>query len=413
MYGSTRETNGRQHSSPQKDYLNQWLCSSVSPIPWQLFKTMMNTIFQNEVGEGWLSVYMDDLAIHTAKLPHETEEQHWSRHQAYVHWILDKLEENDLYLKPEKCKFKRDEIEYLGVIVGKNHLQMHLKKLQGIADWSPPWNPTEVCSFLGFTGYYRYLIPNYSKIVRPLLDLTKKTTPWHWTEQHFKAFEELKTKMCSSPVLAQPNFDKWFYLQVDASAYGVGAILSQEGDHSSPSLAKPHKPVLNPVAYYSATFTPTERNYDVYGHELLGAIKSIWHWRPYLGWTKVPFIIWMDHANLQYWKSPRDLNRWTARWHADLQEYNYLIEYIPGKTNVAACHVRLSMAVLYLFKFYWWRPCTSRQASKLEDGLQVFAFNSQGGCQCEFVLELRDTVLLYNEEQGFESVCLAVVVVDL
>jgi CCR4-NOT transcriptional regulation complex NOT5 subunit len=81
---------------------------------------------------------MDNLAIHTAKLPHETEEQHRSWHQGYMHQILDKLEENDLYLKPEKCEFKQDEIEYLGVIVGKNRLQMHPKKLQGIADWSPP-----------------------------------------------------------------------------------------------------------------------------------------------------------------------------------------------------------------------------------------------------------------------------------
>jgi hypothetical protein len=80
---------------------------------------------------------------------------------------------------------------------------------------------------------------------------------------------------------------------------------------------------------------------------------------------------------------------------------------------LATCHARLSMAVLYLFKFYRWRPCASRQVSKSEDGLQVFAFNSQGGCRCEFVLELRDAVLLCNEEQGFESVCRAEVVADL
>ena len=93
--------------------------------------------------------------------------------------MLDKLEEHDLYLKPKKCQFKKDEIEYLGVIVGKGHIQMSPKKLQGIMDWSPPKNLTEVHSFLGFTGNYRYFIPNYSKIARPLLDLMKKTTPWH------------------------------------------------------------------------------------------------------------------------------------------------------------------------------------------------------------------------------------------
>ena len=112
----------------------------------------MNTFFQKEVGEGWLSVYMDDIAIHMAKHPHKTEEQHTAHHREYVHQMLDKLEEHNLYLKPEKCQFKKEEIEYLGVIIGKGQLQMSPKKLQGIADWSPPRNPTEVHSFLGFTG---------------------------------------------------------------------------------------------------------------------------------------------------------------------------------------------------------------------------------------------------------------------
>ena len=202
------------------------------------FQTMMNAIFHQEVGKGWLSIYMDDMAIHMAKLPHETEEQHIQRHHTYVHRVLTKLEENDLYLKPEKCEFEKEEIKYLRVIVGKNHLKMSLKKLQGVVDWPIPKTPTDVRQFLGFTGYYCYFMPNYSSIAQPLLDLTKKTTPWHWGEQQFKVLEELKTQMCSSPVLTQPNFDKQFIPQVDASAYGVGAILSQEGDPTSltPSL---------------------------------------------------------------------------------------------------------------------------------------------------------------------------------
>ena len=144
--------------------------------------------------------------------------------------------------------------------------------------------------------------------------------------------------MCSSPILAQPNFDKRFILQVDASAYGMGAILSQEGDPSTltPSLRQRAKPTLHPVAYYSATFTATEQNYDIYERELLAIMKALAHWRPYLGWTKTPFVIRTDHANLQYWKSPRNLNRRTARWHADLQEYDFQLEYIPGKTNTVA-----------------------------------------------------------------------------
>ena len=91
---------------------------------------------------------------------------------------------------------------------------------------------------------------------------------------------------------------------------------------------------MHPVTYYSATFTPTEQNYDIYEREPLAVMKALAHWRHYLGWTKTPFIICTDHANLQYWKSPRNLNHHTARWHADLQEYDYILEYILEKPTL-------------------------------------------------------------------------------
>ena len=95
-----------------------------------------------------------------------------------------------------------------------------------------------------------------------------------------KAFEELKSRMCCSPVLMQPDYNKQFYLQTDASAYGVGAVLSQEGK-ACPSQTPngwTYKPKLHPIAYYSATFTPTERNYDIYERELLAVMKALAHW---------------------------------------------------------------------------------------------------------------------------------------
>src|SRR5260370_24735101 len=97
---------------------------------------------------------MDDLAIHTKRCPGETEEEHRCQHKAYIHIVLDILEENNLYLKPEKCAFEQKEIDYLGIIVGQGILKMDPKKIQGVADWSPPTTITDVCQFLGFTGYY-------------------------------------------------------------------------------------------------------------------------------------------------------------------------------------------------------------------------------------------------------------------
>jgi len=114
--------------------------------------------------------------------------------------------------------------------------------------------------------------------------------------------------MCAALVLSQPNFEKKFFLQVDALGFGMGAVLLQEGEHTTPTLLKQQKPILHPVAYYSATFTPTECNYNIYEWELLAVMKSLQHWHPYLGWTKEPFTILTDHMNLTYWKSPQNLN---------------------------------------------------------------------------------------------------------
>ena len=161
----------------------------------------------------------------------------------------------------------------------------------------------------------------------------KKTTPWEWTTMQQLAFTFLKDLMCAAPVLIQPNFNKMFFLQVDACAYSMGVVLSQEGEVTTPSLEKWQKPVLYPITYYPATFTLMEWNYDIYNRLLLAMMKALYHWRPYLAWTKEPFSILIDHANLTFWKAPRKLDRRHACWHADLQEYNFKMIHIPWNTN--------------------------------------------------------------------------------
>jgi hypothetical protein len=297
------------------------------------FQTMMNTIFAVEVAEGWLTIYMDDMAIHTKPRNFESDDQHTMRHREYVKHVLQKLEEHHLFLKPEKCTFEQLSIEFLGVVVNSGTVQMDDSKIAKVRNWQPPANVTEVRKFLGFTGYYRYFIQDYSRLARPLLDLMQKAIPWHWNDDQQKLFEFLRDQMCSKPVLCQPNFSKKFFVHTDASAYGIGAILSQEGESNT---RNPQKPKQHPIAYYSATFMPTERNYDIYERELLAIIKAITHWRPYLIWTEEPFVIYTDHANLLYWKSLRKLNRWTARWHEELQDYNFVLEHVPGKNHMVA-----------------------------------------------------------------------------
>src|SRR5712675_654391 len=160
----------------------------------------------------------------------------------------------------------------------------------------------------------------------------KKATPWSWTEAQTNTFETLKKLMCSKPVLTQPQYNKPFIVYTDTSAYGVGTILLQEGEINPQN---PSKPRLHPIAYYSATFTPMERNYDIYECKLLAVIKALQNWRPHLAWTLHPFTLITDHANLTFWKHPQKVNRWVTRWFAKLQDYWFEIKHVPGKTHTA------------------------------------------------------------------------------
>ena len=144
------------------------------------FQMTMNTIFRQQVMLGWFSIFMDNGVIHTKQQLDETKEQHIAQHHCYVHEIFDILAENDLYVKPEKCTFEQEEIEYLGIIVGQGQLRMDPKKLHAVLNYLTPQNATDVRAFLGFTRYYRYFIRNYSAIVRPLLALTRKSMTFHW-----------------------------------------------------------------------------------------------------------------------------------------------------------------------------------------------------------------------------------------
>ena len=259
------------------------------------FQAMTNQIFRDFIDEGRLTIYIDNIIIHTKA--GESLESHHKK----VHKVLDRLEENDLYLCLSKCAFEQKETNFLGIIVSHETVSMDIKKLANVADWQPPKDVRGVRRFLGFTGFYQHFIAGYSDIVRPLLELTKKAATWHWGPEQSKAFDELKTRMCTRPILRQPNFNKRFFVQTDASNHGMGTILSQEGEELA-DLNKETMPKLHPIASYSATFTPMQQKYDIYEKELYAVVKSLEHWRPYLAWGKHQFVILIDHANLTFWK---------------------------------------------------------------------------------------------------------------
>jgi Reverse transcriptase (RNA-dependent DNA polymerase) len=155
------------------------------------FQTMMNSIFAPEIAEAWLTIYMDDIAIHTYKCDNEDDQTHLTCHHQYINRVLEKLQEHNLFLKPEKCTFKQSSIKFLGVRLEEGTVQMDDTKVEKAKNWQCPTNVTEVRKFSGFTGYYRYFIKDYSKLARPLLQLRHLSTPWHWDHNKQTTFETL------------------------------------------------------------------------------------------------------------------------------------------------------------------------------------------------------------------------------
>ena len=268
-----------------------------------MIQTMMNAIFTPEIAEGWLIIYMDNILIATQDNP--------KFHEECVHCILEKLHLHDLYLKPEKRVFEQRWIEFLGVVLEDGTVKMDPAKLKGIADWPQPQWVTDIHAFLGFTGFYCHFVPNYSNysnIMWPLIQLTKKNAIFWWTEECKVTFEQLKTLMCSCPILWQPDYTRAFFLATDTLAYSMGTILLQEGEINPCT----HKPMLCPVAYYSATFTPIQCNYNIYEQEFLGVYMPLMKYRPHLAAMEIPVTILTDHTNLLHWKLPWKVNWWMA-----------------------------------------------------------------------------------------------------
>jgi len=237
---------------------------------------------------------------------------------------MEHLQKHKLYLKPEKCEFDQSEVEYLGVIVGNGKIRMDPVKIQGISEWPTPKCKCDLQSFLGFCNFYRRFIHHFAQIAHPLHYLTGNI-PFNWTSKCQTTFDQLKTLITSAPILTMANHYDKFRLETDASEYAIGAILSQQQEDR-----------WKPIVYLSKSLTLTERNYEIYDRELLAIMAALQHFRHYLMGAKQEFEIWTDHANLQYFKKPEKLNRRQARWLTELQEYDFTLHHIPGKSNSKA-----------------------------------------------------------------------------
>ena len=182
-----------------------------------------------------------------------------------MHKVLEHLECHDLFLKPKKCFFNQKSIKYLGVIISKGQVKMDQAKVHGILNWPTLKTLKNVQAFLGFCDFYRCFVQDFSAIVHPLSQLTKKDTPFIWGDTQEKVFRALITAFTTAPVLALPNYTKPFRLITDTSTFATGAILEQPDAFNW----------RHPIAYYSKSLQPAEQNYEIHDLKLLAIIQAL------------------------------------------------------------------------------------------------------------------------------------------
>ncbi len=212
----------------------------------------------------------------------------------------------------------------MGYIISAEGIKADPAKVRAVAKWPIPDSRKALQRFLGFANFYRRFIRKFSLVAAPLTALTSPKVPFRWNSQAQEAFDVLKFRFISAPVLCLPDPERQFIVEVDASEVGVGAVRSQR----SPRDEKVH-----PCAFFSHRLSPAERNYDIGNRELLAVRLALGEWRHWLEGAARPFLVWTDHKNLEYIRSARRLNARQARWALYFGRFNFSLSYRLGSKN--------------------------------------------------------------------------------
>lgn len=268
-------------------------------------------------GTPFTSVYLDDILVFSDTL---------QNHLEHLRRVIERIREVGLKLKPTKCHFARAELEYLGHLITRDGNKTNPRLVSAVKEFPCPTNLNEVRRFLGMASFYRRFIPNFARLASPLHQLTCKGAPFDWSQKHI-AFEMLKQKLVTSPVLAYPRYDRDFTLETDASVLGLGAVLSHVQDDGC----------LHPISYASHALSPPEKNYSITELETLAVVWALSHFHHLLYGHAVTVVT--DHTAVKaVLETPSPSGKharwWTRVYGRGLKELR--IVYRAGRENVSA-----------------------------------------------------------------------------
>ncbi|GJW39528.1 putative reverse transcriptase domain-containing protein [Tanacetum coccineum] len=246
-----------------------------------VFMDLMNRVCKPYL-DKFVIVFIDDILIYS---------KNKEEHEEHLKIILELLKKEQLYAKFSKCDFWLESVQFLGHVINNKGVHVDPAKVEAIRNWSAPTTPKEVRQFLGLAGYYRRFIEGFSLISKPLTKLTQKNKKYEWGTEEDEAFQTLKQKLCSAPILALPEGTENFVVYCDASHKGYGAVLMQRE---------------KVIAYASRQLKKHEENYTTHDLELGAVVFALRLWRHYLYGTKC--TVYTDHKSLQYILDKKELN---------------------------------------------------------------------------------------------------------
>ena len=283
------------------------------------FQSVMNSVFKEYIGK-FVLIYLDDILIFSTS-PEE--------HLEHLRLVLAKLDEHHFYAQLPKCEFFQTELKFLGFIVGNGHMKMNPKRVEAIVKYPPPTDVKELRTFLGMATYFRRFVHHFAHKTAPLTELLKKGAVWEWSSAQQAAFQAVKYALAAAPALQLPDWNKPFAVMVDASAVATGAVLLQNN---------------RPIAYESRKLKPAETRYITREQEILALVHAIHAWDPYL--RHAEFTLYSDHKPLEHLQTQPKLTGRTMRWVELLQQYNHIVQHIPGATNPADAFSRIILTAI-------------------------------------------------------------------
>ena len=277
------------------------------------FQRLMDKVLRGLQWEKCLK-YLDDIIVFGKTFPETLDN---------LRCVMQRLKAANLKLKASKCQWFRQSVKYLGHIVSKDGIACDPEKTEAIQSWPVPNTVTQVRQFIGFASYYRKFIPNFSEIAQPLTSLTKKSVRFSWSQDCQKAFDTLKEKLASPPVLAYPKDEGEYILDTDASNHAIRAVFSQFQDEEE-----------RVISFASRALCGGQKNYCTTKQKLLAVVTFVEHFRYFLYGQH--YTIRSDHALLKWLRNFKNIDSLLARWLSKLEKYDYKIVHRKGPQHANA-----------------------------------------------------------------------------